>query len=222
MARKKKASRRKKDKPIVYQSTREMGAAALTPLGSKGGKVELMRDADQAVAIIQTRSQAEGRAARVRVLADPLDWYLHRRLIDNTAWSGGQALQRDHHTAFGSGFNQTNLDGFHGCANHADNFRFTNKQALAMRRLHRALDQLTRRQRIVAIAVCLAGQYANSAAARLGVAERRGMQILRDALKKVARFYYLERTGRPRRRQKSENGSSLREAGPRRVGLAGL
>lgn len=164
---------------------REVGAAPLKLVGASGQATEFMRQADGAPVVVHPKG--------TRVVADPLDYYLHRRVIDNDQWSAGEKLRNQHYHAFGSGYHSVNLDGFHGTTNYADNWRISSSQGDSLREYTRTLALFTLAQRDMIESVCCRGEYAKHAARRCGVHPRRGIVLLRQCLTALSCYY---RTGR--------------------------
>lgn len=164
---------------------REVGAAPLKLVGAVGQATEFVRKADGVPVVVHSKG--------TRVVADPLDYYLHRQVIDNDQWSSGEKLRKQHYHAFGSGFHSVNLDGFHGTTNYADNWRISASQGDSLREYTRTLALFTPPQREMLESVCCRGEYAKTVARRCGVHPRKGIGLLRECLTILSTYY---RTGR--------------------------
>ncbi|CAB4122717.1 hypothetical protein UFOVP32_57 [uncultured Caudovirales phage] len=186
---------RKKTVLAVSLSMREVGAASVTLIQSGDQTTEFRRDVDGASLVVQTRSQKEG--ALTRVVADPLDWYIHRGMITGEQWSAGDRLRRDHYIAFGSGYHAVNLDGFHGTSNYIDNWRISQRQGERLRDFIRTMNHFSMDERRMLEAVCVRGSYANEAARRCGMSPRKGIQMLRACLSGLAQYYHTARRSAP-------------------------
>lgn len=174
-----------KKKAPLQAPIREVGAASLKLVGANGQATEFVRQADGVPVVVHPKG--------TRVVADPLDYYLHRQVIDNDQWSAGDKLRRQHFHAFGSGYHCVNLDGFHGVTSYADNWRISPSQGENLHDYIQTLKLFTTAQKEMIEAVCCAGEYAKTVARRCGVHPRRGIVLLREALTILSEFY---RTGR--------------------------
>jgi hypothetical protein len=163
---------------------RDTGAAPLKLVGVLGQGTEFRRIADGVPVVIHSKG--------TRVVADPLDYYLHRRVIDGDQFSAGERLRKQHYHAFGSGYHSVNLDGFHGTTNYSDNWRITTSQGDSLREYTRTLGLFTAAQREMIESVCCRSEYAKQVARRCGVHPRRGIVLLRDCLTALSAYY---RTG---------------------------
>lgn len=167
-----------------------MGAAPFTPVrGPRGGLEGYERGADGALLVVGSKGQREGVPGIVRALGDPLDFYLHRRMISEDEFSAGDTLRRDHFAAFGSGYHAVNLDGFHGVSNAADNWRFSPFKSDRMKSFIAATDALPKKVAKLVELVVVRGVYANEAARQIGEPPRKGFQVLKDGLAALATFY---------------------------------
>lgn len=175
----------KQRKPVTQRPIREVGAAPLKLVGASGQATEFSRIADGVPVVVHPKG--------TRVLADPLEFYLHRNNIDSDQYSAGNSLRVQHYRAFGSGYHAVNLDGFHGTTNYADNWRISTSQGEAMVELKRTLEMFTPAQSRMLVEVCCHGVYAKYAAKGCGVHWRRGIRLLREALTLLSAYY---RTGR--------------------------
>lgn len=182
----------------VAVATVEMGEAAVKPLGLKRGRLQYQRVADGAILEIQQRSQKEGGATHlVNVTAHPLDWYHHRKAITREQFTAADRLRRDFLTAGRPGLKSTSPDNFGSYFMPHDNWKATNKQAEAMRRLAVVMEHMGRVSRIYLEHVVCRGEWANDVAKMQRAPERYGMERLREALDDLAYFYkrpdYLQR-----------------------------
>ena len=178
---------------------REVGAAPLKLVGSSGQATEFARLADGVPVVVHSKG--------TRVVADPLDYYLHRQVIDNDQWSAGEKLRNQHYHAFGSGYHSVNLDGFHGTTNYADNWRISASQGDSLREYVRTLGLFTPAQREMIESVCCRGEYAKTVARRCGVHPRKGITLLRECLTALSAYY---RTGRrPNMQEAPASGEGL-------------
>jgi hypothetical protein len=185
-------------KPI-QAPIREVGAASLKLVGASGQATEFMRQADGVPVVVHSKG--------TRVVSDPLDYYLHRRVIDNDLWSAGEKLRNQHYHAFGSGYHSVNLDGFHGTTNYADNWRMSASQGESLRDYTRTLALFTPAQREMLESVCCRGEFAKTVARRCGVGPRRGISLLRECLSMLSAYY---RTGaRPAMQEAPASGEGL-------------
>ncbi len=177
-------------KPQPLLAGREMGAAPMRAIGVRRGSAEFVRRADGAIFGWQERGAAEGKATVLRNLTpEPLDWYFHRGLIDGAQWEAGDSLRGDHFLAFRSGVHGVNYDGVHGVSSLTDNIRFSQSQMNALHAFNAALQAMPRLERKIVRAVVADGEFANHAARRHGQSARRGIQLLRDGLDALGRYY---------------------------------
>lgn len=182
--------RKKRQKPSLAPVGREMGAAAVRPVRGRSGAVEgFQRAADGALLVVGKKAAGEAPAGIVRALGDPLDFYLHRRMISEEEHAAGDTLRRDHFAAFGSGYQAVNLDGFHGGGNAADNWRFSPFKADRMRDFIAATDALPKKTAKLVELVVIRGLYANEAARQIGEPRREGFGVLKAGLEALATFY---------------------------------
>lgn len=157
-----------------------------------GKKTVLVRSADNAVLEFATSEQnpSLGRKMLNRT-ADPLDVYYHRNQISRTQWLNGDWFRAMHYAAYGSGFAAVNLDGIHGVASYADNWRFTTKQANAVKTITAYITAMPRSEAHVLERVVFWGEWAQHAAVRRQLAvkgvrkDRVGIALLRDALDRI-------------------------------------
>jgi hypothetical protein len=126
------------------------------------GQPALKREADGA--ILRFVKDATGFGRVRNVTQEPLDVYLHRRTVTQEQYDAGEKLRGLHYAAHGSGYASVNYAGVHGVADHSENWRYTAKQANAMRRLTELLDLLPRDERYVVERVVLWQEPANKAA----------------------------------------------------------
>lgn len=182
--------RKKRQKPSLAPVGREMGAASVKPLRGRSGAVEAYsRPADGAVLVVGRKGSGEAPVGVVRALGDPLDFYLHRRMISEDEHAAGDRLRRDHYAAFGSGYQAVNLDGFHGTGNAADNWRFSPFQSDRLKDFIAATKVLPVKTAKLVELVVIRGVYANEAARQLGEPRRDGFGILKAGLEGLATFY---------------------------------
>lgn len=187
----------KKPNLIPAMAQREMGAAPFRLIAMSEKTAEFLRIADRAKLIVQNRSGREGTQAVTRVIADPLDWYLHNGYLNNDQWSAGDRLRRDHYIAFGSGYHSINLDGFHGVTDYTENWRVTHRQSEKLRDFIRVMNTFPMAERHILVCVCIRGMYANDVARKNRIHPRKGILVLREILNDLATYY---RTGRNPRR----------------------
>lgn len=186
-------------KPADRAVVRDVGAAPMRLVGATGQATEFVRNADGVPVVVHAKG--------TRVVADPLDYYLHRQVIDNDQWSAGEKLRNQHYHAFGSGYHSVNLDGFHGTTNYSDNWRISASQGDSLREYMRTLSLFTQPQREMLESVCCRGEYAKTVARRCGVVPRRGIALLRECLTMLSTYY---RTGRrPDMQEAPANGEGL-------------
>lgn len=186
------AKRGRKPKAIVAaaMATVEMGAAQVKPLGVKGGRLQYQRVADAAILEIRQRSAKEGGATHlVNVTAHPLDWYWHRRRLSRDQFDAGERLRSDFVVARRPGFKTTSAENFGGCYMPHDNWRTTNKQAEAIRRITVAMEAMSRTSRLFLERVICRGEWANDVARRAGYPDRFGIDRLRESLDDLHHFY---------------------------------
>ena len=182
--------RRKRQKPSLPPIGREMGAAPFTPVrGPRGGVEGYERAADGALLVVGSKGQREGVPGIVRAVGDPLDFYLHRRMISEDEFAAGDTLRRDHYAAFGSGYHAVNLDGFHGVSNAADHWRFSPFKSDRMKDFIAATRALQPKTAKLVELVVIRGVYANEAARQIGEPPRKGFQVLRDGLAALSTYY---------------------------------
>jgi hypothetical protein len=182
--------RRKRQKPSLPPVGREMGAAALAAVRGRSGAVEgYQRSADGALLVVGRKGADGAVAGVVRALGDPLDFYLHRAMISQDEHTAGDTLRRDHFSAFGSGYHAVNLEGFHGCSNAADNWRFSPFKSDRMRDFIAATNALDRKTAKLVELVVIRGVFANEAARQIGEPRREGFRILKAGLGALATFY---------------------------------
>lgn len=182
--------RKRRQKPSLAPVGREMGSAALMPLKGRGGAVEgYQRPADGQLLVVTRQAADEAPAGIVRALGDPLDFYLHRRMISDDEYTAGDTLRRDHFSAFGSGYQTVNLGGVHGGGGAADNWRFSPFQADRLRDFIAATDQLPKDTARLVDLVVIRGVFANEAARQIGRPQRDGFSMLKAGLERLATFY---------------------------------
>ena len=168
---------------------RDTGSAAVALEKQTASYTEFRRIADGAPVV------APAKGTRVRT--EPRDVYLHRETISNDQWSSGEKLRRLHGVAFGSGFHMTNLDGFHGVTNHADNWRVGNDQGDALHDYKRLAQRFTAREWAMLEGVCCHSQWAKDLAPRCGLRPRQGIELLRQCLNGLE--YYFRKGHGPRK-----------------------
>lgn len=182
--------RKKRQKPSLAPVGRDMGAAALVPVRGRSGAVEgYRRQADGAMLVKARKAEGGASVGIVRALGDPLDFYLHRKMISEDEHAAGDTLRRDHFSAFGSGYHAVNLEGFHGVSNAADNWRFSPFKSDRMKDFMAAIDALPKKTAKLVELVVIRGVYANEAARQIGEPRRAGFQILKAGLEGLATFY---------------------------------
>lgn len=154
------------------------------------GRLAMRRKADGAIlAFVASRTDAPAIGARlVNRTVDPLDWYLHRRQITGDQHNAGDWLRRLHYAAYGSGYAKVNYEGIHGVSDHSENWRINSRASHAISTIAKYLRALPRDEAYVVERVVYWGDYASDAARRLGVAERRGIGLLRSALSSIERW----------------------------------
>lgn len=152
------------------------------------GALAIQRLADDSILHVEAHAQKGGYGAKLRnVTIDPLDWYLHRGQIDGRMYTAGDRVRSLHYAAHGSGYAQTNLATFHGTTSRAGNWRYTSRQAHAMRELGETLAVLSDVERVMVERVCCWGEFANRVAQdRFRVRARLGISVLRKALLRLA------------------------------------
>ena len=171
-----------------------MGKRSFTPASpaDDGEKTVLVRAADGAVLEFATSEQnpSLGRKMLNRT-ADPLDVYYHRNQISRTQWLNGDWFRAMHYAAYGSGFAAVNLEGIHGVASYADNWRFTTKQANALKTITDYMAEIQRDEAHVLERVVFWGEWAQHAAVRRDMSrrgvrkDRIGIVLLRAALDRI-------------------------------------
>lgn len=197
--------RRKRQKPSLAPVGRDMGAAAITPVRGPAGRLEGYERAPDGALLVVTQKAATGvPAGIVRSLGDPLDFYLHRSMISEEEYSAGDALRRDHFSAFGSGYQAVNFDGFHGCSNAADNWRFSPFKSDRLRDFIAATESMPKKTARLVELVVIRGVYANEAARQIGEPRREGFRVFKEGLEALVRFY-----------RKAHGGGSSRDRHPR-------
>ena len=183
-------ARRKRQKPSLAPAGREMGAATVRAVGAPGGLVAgYRRGADGALLVLGKNAEGGASVGIVRALRDPLDYYLHRQMISEEEYTAGDTLRRNQYSAFGSGFHASNLDGFHGTSNAADNWRFSPFKSDQLRAYMAALDAMPKKTAKLLHLVVIQGVYANEAARQIGEPPRRGFPVLKEGLAALVRFY---------------------------------
>lgn len=197
--------RRKPKKPSLAAVGGDRGAAALCPVLGRGGAVEAFRRAADGALVVEGREgSAVAPVGVVRALGDPLDYYLHRRMISEDEHAAGDTLRKDHFSAFGSGYQAVNFDGFHGASNAADNWRFSPFKSDRLKAFIAATEALPKKTAKLVEMVVIRGVYANEAARQIGEPRREGFRMLKAGLEGLATFYRhghggrgAAKTGRP-------------------------
>ncbi len=119
---------------------------------------------------------------------DLMRWYYLRGLLSRGEAQNAEWVHSLHYRAHGSGYAAVNLDAFHGVSSYADNWRFTWTQAESLSALCQLQASMPFEAWFVLERVTFYGEWAKQAARRLGVSERRGMGLLREALQAVDRY----------------------------------
>lgn len=152
------------------------------------GSLAIQRIADFSILRVESPAKKGGYGAKLRnVTVEPLDWYMHRSQISREQFRAGDRVRMLHYAAHGSGYATTNLDAFHGTTSHAENWRFSSRQAHAMKALSETLAVLKHDERLMVERVVVWGEFAGAVARRrLGIAERKGIAVLRQALTRIS------------------------------------
>lgn len=165
---------------------REIGAAALKPVGAGANFTEFARIADGAMVVVTAKATI--------VKTHPLDVLHHRRNIEQEEFDAGERLMVLHQCAFGKGgYHSVNLDGFHGNSNYADNWRISQTQNEAMVDLRRAQKEFLPAEWQMLVGVCCSGYWTSEMARQCGIKPRKAMQFFRHALRGLSEYF---RTGR--------------------------
>lgn len=183
--------RKRRQKPSLAPVGREMGSAALMPLKGRGGAVEgYQRPADGQLLVVTRQAADEAPAGIVRALGDPLDFYLHRRMISDDEYAAGDTLRKDHFAAFGSGFQTVNFGGVGGGSGAADSWRFSPFKSDRVKDFMAAIDAMPEGgvAKLVEL-VAVRGVFANEAARQIGRPQRDGFKMLKEGLARLATFY---------------------------------
>jgi len=182
--------RKRRQKPSLASVGREMGAAALRPVRGHSGAVEgFERAADGALLVTTKKAAGEAPVGIVRALGDPLDFYLHRRMISEDEYAAGDTLRQDHYAAFGSGYQAVNFGGVGGSSGAADSARFSPFKLDRMRDFIAATEAVGGKTAKLVELVVVRGVYANEAARQICEPRRDGFRMLKAGLEALATFY---------------------------------
>lgn len=129
---------------------------------------------------------AADRLPTVRSAADPMAWYLHRGVLEPEQHDAGLELAKLFRRAFRSPVSANHLEITNGSSRWpGDPIR----DGEALSDYGQAMRAMREPASSVVWWVCCWGEFANTAAGRVGVSPRRGVALLRAGLDDLRRFF---------------------------------